>query len=409
MLKPLDPGRKAKMFSIRKSRGILPTQSPQTGISRRRTALVVCVVAVVAALTAGCSSGSEDSGTGSSGNSSVQEEAAIRAEAASKNPETYPGPSESFDPGTGRVGVMACGFAAPVCGTHARNAVAAFEAMGWDAGEAFDGELSPQKQAAFVDRAVQQKLDGIVLISVDVNTIKSSIDKAIAANLRIVCTMCAQNPAYEGKIYDATVDWKNQGEIMASAVLARSGSDAKVVGFADKAFESTVLRLQGLKAGIESNCPDCEFSSEEFASASISKPGPPEFTALLAANPPGTITDVVAHYDDLGIIEAKTSGQTGRDDITVWGYDGSETAVTALETGDPPYGGSVAEPYTYASWASADLIARLKAGAPIWEGYNSLPSVLITQDNAAQYLNPYTDPVPSGDWRARFLRTWGRA
>jgi ABC-type sugar transport system substrate-binding protein len=332
----------------------------------------------------------------------------------------YPFPTKSFNPGTGKAAVMACGFAAAVCATQAKLAVKAFQAMGWTSSPAVDGQFSPQVQAGFLDRAVQQHLDAVIMVSVDVSTIKSSFDRAVKAGLLIGCSMCNSAPGAKavtkttapdlyGKVFDTVVDWTLQGQLEGWQILARQGDNAKVVSFSDKAFTPPPQRRDGLTQLIAKECPKCPpVEAKEFATADIAKPGPPEFTALLSTKPSGTITDVVAHYDGLGTAMAKTAKARGRTDATVSGYDGSEDGITALSTGNPPYGASVAEPYTFAEWAAVDLIGRAHAKQPLWDGYTNLPSTLITKDNASQFLNPWHDPTPPGDWQGKFKALWGK-
>jgi ribose transport system substrate-binding protein len=395
-----------------------------TAVKRLATYVLVAALAVLA----GCSSSSTGSSGSSSNNSAPAESAtgasaaagvSLQAEAATKvaefeaGPASYPGPTTAFNPGTGKAGVMACGFVAAVCAEQANFAVQALTAMGWDAGTAFDGAFSPQVYGGFVDRAVQDDLNGIVLISIDVSTIKASIDRAIAAKLPIMCVMCTTGPDYLGKgVTDVTVDWKQQGVMAGWKVLSDNGDQAKVATFADAQFQSSVQRSEGLEATLKDNCPTCTFQMVPFAAADAAKPGPPQLTSLLASNPEGTITNVVGHYDGVGIPMAKTVVQTGRNEIKVGGYDGQADALAALVSQDPPYDFTVAEPYTYAGWAAADLLGRTKAGVPLWADANLLPSTLITAKNAQKFLDgnppPSTQPAPSGDWQGQFKTFWGK-
>ena len=345
--------------------------------------------------------------------SSLKETAAAKVAEFAAGPASYPGPTDAFDPGTGKAAVMACGFAAPVCAEQATFAVEALTAMGWDAGQPFDGEFSPLVQAGFIDRAVQDGLDGVVLVSVDVNTIKASVDRAIEAGLIITCTMCVSGPDYAGKVLDVVVDWDIQGQMAAWAILAENGEESKVVSFSDAAFAPPPLRAAGLEKALMENCATCTYELVQFATGSISKPGPPEFNSLMSQKAVGDITNVVAHYDGLGMAIAKTIVQAGREDISIGGYDGSPDAIAALLSDKPPYAFSVAEPYTYAEWAAADLMARTKAGLPLWADFDNLPSTLIVRANAQKYLDglpaPSTMPAPEGDWQGVFKQIWGKS
>jgi ABC-type sugar transport system substrate-binding protein len=307
---------------------------------------------------------------------------------------------------------MACGFAALVCAEQANYAVEAVKAMGWDSSPAFDGQFSPQVQAGFVDRAVQQKLDGIILVSVDVNGIKASIDRAIAAGMPILCTACVSG-SYNGKgVTDVTVDFANQGEIAAWKVLADKGGDAKVVTSYDPAFSSSVDRTTGFTKVMKDNCPACSFEALKFPSVDITKPGPPQYTSMLSSNPKDKINHFQATYDGLATAAAKTNKSINRTDLTVGGYDGSPEALRAMISQNPPVEFTVAEPYTYLQWAATDLLGRMKAGVELWKGADKMPNTLITKDNAQKFLDgnpaPSAFPAPNGDWQGNFKKLWGK-
>jgi simple sugar transport system substrate-binding protein len=324
---------------------------------------------------------------------------------------TYPGSTEAFDPGAGKTAVMGCGFASTVCAEMSRTAVTALEAMGWESPPAFDGQNSPQIEAGFVDRAVQDGLDGIFLASVDVNTIKASVERAVAAGIPIICTNCGSGD-FKGVI-DVSPNWKQQGEIAGWRILSERGENAKVVAFADAAFSSSTQRADGLKEVITTNCPTCGYDYHDFPSSDYGKPGPPAWNAILSSTSAGDITDVQGHYDGLGMAIAKTNVDSGRTEISVGGYDGQSDALAALVSGDPPYGFTVAEPISYEQWAGADLMARIKAGKTLWTGSDAMPSTLVTKDNAAELLagNPpgSSFPAPEGDWQGAFKKLWGKA
>lgn len=380
----------------------------------RQLAILAALVLALAAV--GCGGDDEEdtpagSGGGSAAQSetsgSVQETAKERVAEYEQHPTEFPGPTEPFDPGQGRAQAIACGFAAPVCATQAEYATEALEALGWEVDRAYDGEFSPQKQSAFLNSAVQRGLDAVIMVSVDVSTIKASVDRALDAGLVIACTFCISGDEYEDKIIDVRPDFREQGEMQAWATLARSGDKANTVHFNDKAFDPPPIRVEGWQAVMEENCPDCDTEVRDFATASIAEPGPPEFNALLSAKAPGTITDVTAHYDGLGIAMAKTLQQRGRDEVAIGAYDWTPESVQFLIRGDTPYQSSSVGPYTYAEWAAADLVARRVRGEKEWEGRLELPNVLITPTNAERYKDG--DPVPDGDWQGEFREIWGTA
>ncbi|MBS1675906.1 MAG: sugar ABC transporter substrate-binding protein [Actinobacteria bacterium] len=354
--------------------------------------------------------GSETEGAGGEGEaagSDLQKEAEAKVAEYEKPPSDWPGPNKAFSPGEGSATVISCGFAAPVCATQAKDGVKAFEAMGWNVEGAKDGKLSAQTQAALVEEATQQKKTGILLVSVDLSSIKAAIDRAVESGVLIGCSMCVVSPEFieTGKVFNGEVNFETQGEISAWAVLAKFGPKATIVQTNDEEFNPPPLRVKGFEKVIEEHCPECELETKPFLATEITKPGPPMFSALLASRPSG-LNAVVAHYDGAGIAMAKTVQQSGRTEPLVFGYDGEEEGVLALKTGNPPYGATTAEAYTYAEWALADQIARKAAGAPEWEGLEELPSQLITANNADEFLNPYHDPVPKGAWEKEYFEKY---
>ena len=384
-------------------------------VQRSKNYVVAMAVGVLALVVVAASYGAGSGTSKRAADSPLVKMAKQKVAAFEAGPTKYAGPTQPFNPGKGTAAVMACGFAAPVCADQSKEAVTALKAMGWTVSPAFDGQFSPQVQAGFLDRAVQQKLDAVIMVSVDVTTIKPAVDRAIAAGLNILCTFCVSREYYgkkttKGWVYDVTADFEKQGEMDAWKVLSQNGENAKVAVFTDKAFDPLPPRLAGFTKVFKTECPKCPFQVRYFATGDIAKPGPPEFNALLATKPAGTLTNVVGHYDGMGMAMAKTLKQIGRTDIKVVAYDTTTDSINALVTGSPAaYTAAAAGPYSYAEWAAADVIGRLKAGKPLWPGRMSLQSTLIDATNAKQHLPPNTvDPTPSGDWRGVFKKLWGK-
>jgi ABC-type sugar transport system substrate-binding protein len=284
--------------------------------------------------------------------------------------------------------------------------------MGWQSGPPLDGQNSAQVQSAIMERAAQQKLDGIILIGVNVNTIPTATERAAAAGVRIVCVVCNSGPRWKGKVVDVTPDWTQAGVIAAWQTLAHSGDQAKVVQYYDAEFEAVILRAAGVEKTIKANCPTCTINTITVTASEFAQPGPPPWTAYLTAHPAGTITDAIAQADFLALVMSHTDVSDGRGEIAVGGYDGEPPNVKAIATGTPAVSWSVAHPYDYEAWSAADVLGRWKAGAPFPKGLNRMPLMLVTKANAAELLKgnpaPSTYPAPAGDWQGTFLKLWGK-
>jgi ABC-type sugar transport system substrate-binding protein len=316
-----------------------------------------------------------------------------------------------YKPGHGTAEVVACGFAVPACAQDAQWAADALHAMGWQSGPALDGQDSAQVQASFLARAVQQKMNGVILIGVDVNTIPEATQQAAKAGVHIVCVVCNSGPKWKGKVVDVTPDWTQAGVIAAWEVLAHSGDHAKIVQFYDAEFTAVTLRDGGVEKTIKANCPACTLSNLTVTANELGGAGPPPWTAYLQAHPTGTITDAIAQADSFALIMSRTDVSEGRV-IPIGGWDGDPPNITALITGSPPLTWTVAHPYDFEAWTGADVLGRWKAGQPFPKGLGQMPLMLVTKANAAELAkgNPAgsTYPAPPGDWQGKFLKLWGK-
>jgi ABC-type sugar transport system substrate-binding protein len=378
---------------------------------------LVLLVALTALFAVGCGSSDDNSSSGDTGSSNASSgsggsggaDVATAEAAVKKYSQTtgvkWPQPTEAFDPGKGRIAVISCGNAGINCKQGAEDAVTATKAMGWTPSPVFDGEFTPAKQAGFVQQAVQEKYDGIVLVSIDANSIKAAIDAAAAAKIPITCVMCV-NPGFEGKVVDVTSGGKLEGDALGNWIVADSKGKAKVLAYDDKSFPIVAVRQNAAKEAITKLCPDCTFKLDQFPTTDLTKPGPPTWTAALAANPPGSITDVMAAYDPAAIPMTKTAEQRGRTDFKMTGYDASPDYVALIKAGGVA-AATTAAPFPYCSWGAVDQIARMKAGKQTWDS-SALPIALVTKDNADQFTGAFFSP-PDFDFKAMFMKQWGKA
>jgi ABC-type sugar transport system substrate-binding protein len=372
-------------------------------------------LAVFAFAVAGCGSDDESSDNGSSGSTtsssasgSGKEEAAAKvAELQEIEGKDWPQPDEAFDPGTGRVAVISCGNVGINCLQGSKDTQAAAKAMGWEPSPIFDGEFTPAKQAGYVQQAIQQKYDAIVLVSIDANSIKAAVEAANKAKIPVSCVMCA-NESFEGDIIDVSTGGVTDGQAIGTYVASQADSGAKIVAYDDKSFPIVAVRRENATAEIEKYCPDCEIENADFPTTDLSKPGPPTFTGMLSSHPSGSLDFVMAPYDPMAIPAAKGAAQQGRDDFKMTGYDASPEYLTLISKGDGVAAATAAVPFPYCSWGAMDQVARVKAGKEPWES-NRLPAVLVTAENADQFGKfGFLDP-PDFDYKATLQELWGKS
>ena len=355
-------------------------------------------------------SSSTSSATSTGGGSAQGSSGQAQAQAALPGLEKTTGlnwekPTQAFNPGKGKVAIISCGNAGINCLKGSQDAVAAAKAIGWTPSPILDGQFTPAKQAGFVQQAIQQKYDGIILVSIDANSIKAAVDAAAAAHIPIACVMCV-NPAFAGKVIDVSSGGIAEGEAIGTWAAANAKKGEKIVAFDDKSFPIVAVRRENALKKLSQYCPDCSVQKMDFPTTDLMKPGPPTFTALLNANPSGSLTVVMAPYDPMAIPAAKTAAQLGRTDFKLSGYDASPDYLTLIKNGTGGAAATTTSPFPYCSWGAMDEVARVHAGKQPWTA-NRLPSVLVTKDNADQFSSGFLNP--DFDFRAMFKKLWGKA
>jgi ribose transport system substrate-binding protein len=317
----------------------------------------------------------------------------------------FPHPTVAFKPGTGKVAIISCGNAGINCLQGSQDAQKAAKAMGWTPSPIYDGKFTPATQAGYVQQAVQQGYDGIVLVSIDANSIKAAIDAAAAKKIPIACVMCV-NPAFKGKVTDVTTGGVAEGKALGDWIVANSSGDPKILAYDDKSFPIVATRRQNATAEIKALCPGCTIENADFPTSDLAKAGAPTFTAALSSHPAGSLQFVMAPYDPAAIPFDKAAMQQGRTDFKMTGYDASPDYVALIKQGTRPAAATTAAPFPYASWGAVDMVARIKAGKQPWDA-SALPVALVTKDNASQFTGAFFSP-PDFDYKTMFLKLWGK-
>lgn len=373
--------------------------------TRSRLALPIVVTAML--VTAACGSddtGSEDSPSEGSGGDVVAAAEEALAGYTDTDGLEYPEPPGAFDPGTHKVAIISCGQTGIGCQQMSEFAQDAAAAIGWEASSTLDGQFDPNRQAAYIQQVVQQGYDAIILASIDAKSVQAAIDAATEADIPIACIMC-ENEGMEEQVMDTTTGGYNGGMALSTFVTVAVGGEGAIVGFDDKSFPIVGSRMVGLADGLEEYCPDCTFSTEDFPTTDLAKPGPPTWNGFLSANPPGKVKLVAGPYDFMSLPAAKTTQQAGREDPLITGFDAYSEFVKAISAQDPPTAAAtIAAPFEYASWAAMDNVARVVAGEEPWDA-SELPVAVVTKDNADEFGDGYLKPP--FDVADTFSELWG--
>ena len=333
-------------------------------------------------------------------NDELLAKAAAAVAEASKFDQEFPMPSEPASASGKKIAVMAGGFSAAIHAEMADYMADAVRTSGATLMGPYDGKFTPSTQGGYVDQAVQEAADGIVLFAIDVNTIKAPIEQAIAAGLTVTCAFCYSGGYREKGVVDVTPDFEEQGEVIAWNIIDRTQGKASVL-VADEPSQTGVVRRVAGASAVLDQCESCSHEELVIPAADLAQPGPPQFTALLSSRA-SDFTDVIGYADALAAPMLKTLETSGNSGPAVSSYDAEEAVVQKLTTKSSMSVANMAAPMEFAAWAAVDQAIRGAAGLRPWDS-TDLPDVLLTPENVGDYkaiLEPQTD------WKAEFTELW---
>lgn len=347
---------------------------------------------------------------GGSASAGVEEAKKFVSEHSDLEDLKYPEPpQEPYDPGTGKLGIVTCSTAGTGCLGMAKQTVAAAEAAGWEPSEIGDGKFTPSVQAGIIQKYVQEGYDGIVIDSIDLASVKSAVQEAINAGIPLSCVMCTPDPGFEpnSPVPLASTDGTETGEYIGTYVVANSEPGERILQFRDKAFPIMIARGEAAKEVIEAKCQECTYEEQQIATEELTKPGPPYFTAALAAHPEGELGWAFAASDTYNIPAVKTAEQQGRN-VKFVGSDGEPAFLEQMVANPEVAKATVWNPFNYAAWAGVDQVIRVAAGLKSWESYG-LPVGYIndaeTAEAALKAAPNYYSP-PAFNYEEMFKKLW---
>lgn len=316
-------------------------------------------------------------------------------------------PAEPYDPGSGKVGIVMCAAVATGCVEMGNEAVKAAKAAGWEPTEPLDGKATPSVQSGLINQLVAEKVGGIVLVAIQPETVSAAIHSAVEAGIPVADLYTPKDQASAG-VTLVNQDGVETGEFLAHYIAANAEGETRVdVVGNDPAFKVVTERVEGIEAGLEKYCPECELHITALSASEQAKPGPPAFSALLASNPPGTLEWVIGGpSDSFAEPMLATAEQQGRKEIKMLGTDSSPKVLENLAEGGITQADTFSA-YRYAGWAGVDEVIRQAAGLKPWNA-EKLPYAYITKENvneATADLPQWYTP-PSFDYEAMFKKLW---
>lgn len=243
-------------------------------------------------------------------------------------------------------------------------------------------EYSPQSQLPFVDAALAQDIDALILVPTDPDSLQPSVQRAEAAGIPVITvdTTVTDQAYLTSHITGDNVDGGRQA---AKTLAEQIGGEGKVFIMSGSPSATTnTLREQGFREELAANYPKIEIVGREYAN---SQP----------ANATSAINTVLLNHPDLvGIFAIDGTSGTGAvaalrnsnvvGKVKLVGYDAYKAQVDALQEG--VFTALVAQqPAREAELALEYAKAKVTGeGADKIEKSVVIPNVVMTKDNFAE-------------------------
>ncbi|CAN7270450.1 substrate-binding domain-containing protein [Phyllobacterium sp. LjRoot231] len=246
----------------------------------------------------------------------------------------------------------------------------------------FNANNVPSAQNDAMENYITQKVDGIILVAIDVNGVKPAITAAKAAGIPVIA-IDAQIPDGDNIAFvgvDNTKAGEDIGKFYADYVKASMSGTAKigVIGALNSFIQNQ--RLDGFKKAVADSGQKITFL-DTVDGQNVQDVALTAAENLMTANPDMTTLYATGEPALVGAVSAVTSqGRTG--DVKVFGWDLTKQAVEGIDAGwvtavvqqDPAGEGK----------AAIEALTKLKKGEKV-EPIINVPVTIVTKENVDQF------------------------
>ncbi|TIL68460.1 ABC transporter substrate-binding protein [Mesorhizobium sp.] len=246
----------------------------------------------------------------------------------------------------------------------------------------FNANNVPSAQNDAIENYITQKVDGIILVAIDVNGVKPAITAAKAAGIPVIA-IDAQIPDGDNVAFigvDNAKAGEDIGKFYADYVKSEMVGTAKIgiVGALNSFIQNQ--RLDGFKKAVTDSGLAITFL-DTVDGQNVQETAMSASENLMTANPDMTTLYATGEPALLGAVSAVTSqGRTG--DVKVFGWDLTKQVVQGIDDGwvvavvqqDPAGEGK----------AAVEALVKLKKGETV-EPIINIPVTIVTKDNVEQY------------------------
>lgn len=356
---------------------------------------------------AGSSSNSNSATSGSSVGQSApgQKDAQAALDKAMARPSFIPNPSFNMGSLKGKkVTVLVSSLAVPFVANIAKGAKEAAQAVGWNA-TIVDGKGDVTEWSRVVNRAVAQKVDGIITVGASPAQMKPAVAAAQAGGIPVVDTLTAdqnKDPLVPGTFAHVSISFYDSGRLQADYVVAHGKADDHVLVLGDNEFPGEVTRVQGMKAEFSKLCPDCTVTVQDTQVATLSTQLQSTTQTLLLRDP--NIAWVLPTYDAQALYAIAGIKAAGKNKVKVVGSDAVQANLNLVAKGDVQVA-DVGEPDTWSGWAAVDMLGRaLAKQQPVSP---NIPLRVFDSSNLQGVDTSDTEALFGSSFRDEYKKMWG--
>jgi ribose transport system substrate-binding protein len=250
----------------------------------------------------------------------------------------------------------------------------------------FNANNVPSAQNDAIENYITQKVDGIILVAIDVNGVKPAITAAKNAGIPVIA-IDAQIPDGDNVAFvgvDNTKAGEEIGKFFSDYVKANMGGAAKVgvVGALNSFIQNQ--RLDGFKAAVKDGGQNVAFL-DTVDGQNVQDVALSAAENLMTANPDMSALYATGEPALLGAVSAVTS-QSRTDSIKVFGWDLTKSAIEGIDQGwvtaviqqDPAGEGKVA----------IEALVKLKKGEKV-DPIINVPVTIVTKENVDKFRDMF--------------------
>ncbi|KHJ54476.1 substrate-binding domain-containing protein [Aureimonas sp. OT7] len=250
----------------------------------------------------------------------------------------------------------------------------------------FDANNVPAAQNTAIENYITQKVDGIILVAIDVNGVKPAITEAKEAGIPVIA-IDAQIPDGDNVSFvgvDNAAAGADIGKFFADYVKSDMGGKATVgvVGALNSFIQNQ--RLDGFKEAVAASGDAITFT-ETVDGQNVQDVALGAAENLLTANPTMTAIYATGEPALIGAVSAVES-QGRQSDVKVFGWDLTAQAVKGIDEGwvtavvqqDPAGEGK----------AAVEALVTLKGGGTV-EPIINVPVTIVTKENVDQFRSMF--------------------